>query len=147
MPFRVSVRACAVGSQRAQCAPSKTQATTKKRIAIRPRRKRGQFSSCALLMSWQLSQLAALGQWVVVKSESWLDLEILFEKKGPTLTIIPVGSGREILRAANGKFAAHSAFGLNFFLHDVFPGDDQEPSPLPRTRVEVSPERRRPVRA
>lgn len=81
MPFWVSVRACAVGSQRAQCAPSKTQATTKKRIAIRPRRKRGQFSSCALLMSWQLSQLAALGQWVVVKSESWLDLEILFEKK------------------------------------------------------------------
>ena len=86
MTFWVSVRACAVGSQRAQCAPSKTQATTKKRIAIRPRRKRGQFSSCALLMSWQLSQLAALGQWVVVKSESWLDLEILFEKKGPSLT-------------------------------------------------------------
>lgn len=136
MTFWVSVRACAVGSQRAQCAPSKTQATTKKRIAIRPRRKRGQFSSCALLMSWQLSQLAALGQWVVVKSESWLDLEILFEKKGPTLTVIPVGSGREILRAANGKFAAHSPFGLNFFCTTpFFPSDDPQSSPLPQTRV------------
>ena len=68
-------------------------------------------------MSWQLSQLAALGQWVVVKSESWLDLEILFEKKVQT-SLIPVGSGREIRKAANGKFAAHSPFGLNF-LHDA----------------------------
>ena len=98
MTFWVSVRACAVGSQRAQCAPSKTQATTQKRIAIRPRRKRGQFSSCALLMSWQLSQLAALGQWVVVKSESWLDLEILFEKK-TTPDLIPIDLG--------GGFAGH----------------------------------------
>ena len=37
-------------------------------------------------MSWHLRQLAALSQWLVVKSESWLDLEILFEKKGPSLT-------------------------------------------------------------
>ena len=35
MPFWVSARACAVGSQRAQCSSSKTQATRKKRIAIR----------------------------------------------------------------------------------------------------------------
>ena len=118
MPFWVSVRACAVGSQRAQCAPSKTQATTKKRIAIRPRRKRGQFSSCALLMSWQLSQLEALGQWVVVKSESWLDLEILFEKKGPNLTDcrrIWEGDSQGSQRKVRGT----QPFWSQLFLHDA----------------------------
>lgn len=135
MPFRVSVRACAVGSQRAQCSSSKTQASPIKRIAIRSRRKRGQFSSCANLMSWQLRQLAALRQWVVVKSESWLDLEILFEKKGPNLTDSRRRSGREILRAANGKFAAHSAFGLNFFFCTTFLSGDDPAIATPSTRV------------
>ena len=98
MPFWVSARACAVGSQRAQCSSSKTQATRKSELLSGCGRKRGQFSSCAPLMSWQLSQLAALSQWVVVKSESWLDLEILFEKK-TTPDLIPIDLG--------GGFAGH----------------------------------------
>ena len=81
MPFWVSARACALGSQRAQWSSSKTQATRKKRIAIRLWAQARPIFVLRPLMSWQLCQLAALSQWVVVKSESWLDLEILFEER------------------------------------------------------------------
>ena len=81
-------------------------------------RKRGQFSSCAPLMSWQLCQLAALSQWVVVKSESWLDLEILFEKKGPNLT-----DSRRIWegdsQGSQRKVRGTQPFWSQLFLHDA----------------------------
>ena len=78
MTFWVSVRACAVGSS-ASMRPVWLPATTKSEFSPAEAQARPIFV-LRPLMSWPLSQLAALGQWVV-KSESWLDLEILFEKR------------------------------------------------------------------